>query len=300
MSENQFTNKEKSESNYFKRRIALLFVVAIFFLFLGRHLTFLPTINLSLNTKEEDLKEEIEKLIKEKPGSYSIYFKNLSKEESEFGIDENQINKAASVNKVPIIAALYLLEKEEKLNIDERVTIQEIDIQDYGTGSLRYQKMPQTLSLRNLAKLALKESDNTAAHVLEVKIGEENVQELVNIWGLNQTNMVENQTTVKDMSIIFQKIYNGEIADNANTTEFLEFMNETNFEDRITKNLPKGVITYHKSGDDEGFVHDVGLIKTDKGIYYLGIMTSDVGGAEEETKNTMAEISKIIYDSVGI
>lgn len=293
--ENQFVNNEKPA--YLGRRIAVLFVVAIFFLMLGRQLTFLPTINLSMKTAEEDLTIEIEEILQNKKGSYSIYYKNLDTG-TEFGIDENQINKAASVNKVPIIAALYLLENSGKINIDERVTIQQNDVQDYGTGSIRYQEMPQTYSLRNLAKLALKESDNTAAHVIELKIGEENVQKLVDSWEMKQTNMVENQTTVKDVSIIFEKIYKNEITNEANSNEFLDFMTDTDFEDRITKDLPKEAKSYHKSGDDEGYIHDAGLIVTENGTYYLGIMTSDIGGSENETKNTMAQISKIIYESL--
>ena len=295
--ENQFINTEQTPPNYYKRRLTAIFIFAIFFIMLGRHLTFLPTVNLSMNTKEEDLQTEIEELIKDRGGSFSIYYKNLENDNA-FGIDANQINTGASVNKLPIISTLYLLDKEGKVSLDDRVTIQEDDVQDYGTGSIRYQEMPQTYSLRNLAKLALKESDNTAAHVIELKIGEENVQKLVDIWGLKQTNMVENQTTVYDMSILLEKIYRGEIADTANTNELLGFMTDTNFEDRLTKSLPKEAVVYHKTGDEEGFVHDVGLIKTDKGIYYLGVMTSDVGGREEEIKNVIAEISIKVYKSV--
>lgn len=294
--ENQFSNQ--APPNYYKRRLAAIFVFAIFFIFLGRHLTFIPTINLSMNTKEEDLINEINEIIKEKKGFYSIYYKNLENGKT-FGIDENQINTGASVNKVPIIATLYLLDKEGKVDLDDRITIQENDIQDYGTGSIRYQKMPQTYSLRNLAKLALKESDNTAAHVIEIKIGEENVQKFVNAWGMKQTNMVENKTTVYDMSLMFEKIYNEQIADTANTKELLEFMSKTDFEDRIPKGLPGDVKSFHKTGDEEGFVHDVGLVQTQKGIYYIGVMTSDVGGREEETKNIIAEISKKVFESVG-
>ncbi len=293
--ENQFSNQ--SPTNYYKRRLAAIFVFAIFFIFLGRHLTFIPTINLSMSTKEEDLIKDILEITKEKKGFYSIYYKDL-KTGKTFGIDETQINTGASVNKVPIIAALYLLDKEGKVELDDRITIQENDVQDYGTGSIRYQKMPQTYSLRNLARLALKESDNTAAHVIEIRIGEENVQKLVNSWGMHQTNMVENKTTVYDMSLLFEKIYNGQITDAANTKELLEFMSETNFEDRIPKELPTDIKTYHKTGDEEGYVHDLGLIQTEKGIYYLGVMTSDVGGREEETKNVIAEISKKVFESV--
>lgn len=284
-------------SNYYKRRIAAIFVFAIFFLFLGRHLTFLPTINLSLNSSEVDVKNDIEKIIKDKKGSYSIYFKDLKINKS-FGIDEHQIGVGASVNKLPIVAALYFLDKGQKLKLDDRVTIQKEDVQDYGTGSIRYQEMPATYSLRNLAKLALKQSDNTAAHVLSLKIGEENVQKLVDSWGMDQTNMADNKTTTYDMGILFEKIYNNQITDPANTKELLEFMTETEFEDRLPKGLPSGVKIYHKTGDGEGFVHDLGIIETEKRAYYLGVMTSDIGENEAETKNTIAEISKKVFESI--
>lgn len=292
-------NQVKSEKpqNFYKRRIAAIFVFAIFFIMLGRHLTFLPTINLSTNPVEVDMKKDIEKITKDKKGFYSVYFKNLDNGKT-FGIDENQINTGASVNKLPIVAALYLLDREGKISLDDRITIQENDVQDYGTGSIRYQEMPQTYSLRNLAKLALKESDNTAAHVISVRVGEDNVQKLVDSWAMKQTNMVDNKTTAYDMSLILQKIYKGEIANPANTKELLEFMSNTDFEDRLAAKLPNTAKVYHKTGDGEGFVHDVGIIKTEKGAYYLGVMTSDIGENEEETKNTISEISKKVFDSV--
>lgn len=295
--ENQFVSDNNTPPNYFKRRLAAIFVFAVFLLILGRNLSFLPVINLSMNTKEVDAQNDVQKIIKGKGGSYSVYYKDL-KTGKNFGIDENQINTGASVSKVPIVAALYYLAKQGKVDLDQRVTINKEDVQDYGTGTIRYQTMPQTYSLRNLAKLALKQSDNTAAHVIEITIGEDKVQSLVNSWGMKQTEMVNNKTSVYDMSLLFNKIYKNEITDAANTKELLGFMNGTDFEDRLTKNLPSTVTTYHKTGDGEGFVHDVGIFVTPKGTYYLGVMTSDVGGKEDETKNTMSDISKKVFESL--
>lgn len=292
--ENQFSGSKSQ--NYYKRRIAAIFVFAIFFIMLGRHLTFLPIINLSRETKEADLKKEIAKITKDKKGSYSYYFKDLKNDRS-FGVSENQIQTGASVNKLPIIATLYYLDSKGKLNLDDRVTIQKEDVQDYGTGDIRYQKMPATYSLKNLAKLALKNSDNTAAHVISITIGEDNVQKLADSWGMKQTDMVNNKTTVYDMSLLLERIYTGKITDAAKTKELLGFMTDTDFEDRLTKGLPSDVNIYHKTGDGEGFVHDVGIIETEKGAYYLGIMTSDIGQDEQETKNTIAEISKKVFEA---
>ncbi len=293
--ENQFT--DQPSSNYYKRRLAAIFVFAIFFIMLGRHLTFLPVINLSRDTAENDLKKEVDKIIKNKKGFYSVYYKNFKTNES-FGISENQTETGASVNKLPIIAALYYLSSKGKVSLDEKISIQKGDIQDYGTGSIRYQTLPATYSLRNLSKLALRQSDNTAAHVISVKIGEENVQKLIDSWGMKSTNMVNNKTTVYDMGILFEKIYNNQITDSANTKELLEFMTETEFEDRLPKGLPANIKIYHKTGDGEGFVHDLGIIETANGAYYLGVMTSDIGDQEEQTKKTIAEISKKAYSSI--
>jgi len=74
-------------------------------------------------------------------------------------------------------------------------------------------------------------------------------------------------------------------------------MTNTLFEDRLPKGLPKDVKIYHKTGDGEGSVHDVGIIEAGDKVYFLGVMTSDIGDAEEETKETIAQISEKVYDS---
>lgn len=288
---------ENQTPSYYRRKLGTFLIFAIFFIFLGRQLTFLPTINLSRDTLENDLKKDVIKLINGKGGFYSVYYKDLKTGES-FGIDEHQVETGASINKVPIIATLYLLEKQGKINLDDRVTIQQDDVQDYGTGSLRYQKMPQTLSLRNLAKLALKESDNTAAHIISVKIGEDVVQKIVDDWKMSQTIMADNQTSAYDMSILFEKIYKGDVTNPANTKELLEFMTETDIENRLPKDLPRDTKIYHKSGDGEGFVHDVGIIEVNNHVYYLGVMTSDVSGKEEEVSGIISQISKLIFNKI--
>ena len=100
------------------------------------------------------------------------------------------------------------------------------------------------------------------------------------------------------MALLFEKIYKNEITNAANTKELLEFMTETRFEDRLPKSLPSRTKVYHKTGDGEGFVHDLGIIETEKGAYFLGVMTSDIGDQEEQTKKTIAEISKKVFESL--
>ncbi len=291
--ENQFNSG--TPPNYYKRRIAAILFFVIFLLLLGRNLTFLPKIILYDATPDR-IKSDVKKIIQGKPGFYSVYYKNL-KTGASFGISQNQIETGASVNKIPIAATLYYLAGRGKINLDEKVTISKDEVQDYGTGSIRYQTLPVTYSLRDLTRLMLNESDNTAAHVLGVRIGTDVIQNMLNSWKMTQTDMANNKTTTFDEEIVLEKIYKGQIANPSLTKELLGFMTNTEDENRLPKLLPKDATLGHKIGDGDGFANDVGLFQTPKGdVYYLGVMTSDIGDTLNQTNDTIAQISKKIYD----
>ncbi len=93
----------------------------------------------------KDIKAETEKTISGRRGNYGIYFADFSTGQN-FGINEKEMFVAASVNKVPIVATFYYLENKGKINFDKQITLQKRDIQDYGTGSLRYAKPGSTYS----------------------------------------------------------------------------------------------------------------------------------------------------------
>lgn len=107
--------------------------------------------------------------------------------------------------------------------------------------------------------------------------------------------MANNKTSLFDTYALFKKIYKGEITTPSLTHELLDFLKDTDIEDRIPKLLPKSAIVYHKTGDAVGSIHDVGIVKLDNTMFFVGVMTTDIGD-EAETKNTIAKIAKIIFD----
>lgn len=275
------------------RKLLTIIIYTLVVLLIGRNLPSLPrfTVLSSPANYPQELKKEYESIIKNKKGNYGIYFADLTIDQK-FGINEQEIFTAASVNKVPIVAVLYYLENKGKIDFDEQITLQENDIQDYGTGSLRYQKPGSTYSIKTLAKLALKQSDNTAAHILSNKIGTPIVQNTIEEWGLTQTDMEENQTSPEDMYLLFEKIYKNKVTSPAKTKELLGFMTETDIEDRLSLNLPSSAKIYHKTGDAVGYLHDVGILEHDGKVFFVGVLTSDIGNDERSVKETIAEIGK--------
>ena len=243
----------------------------------------------------EDLRTAIRQRVNNRMNNYSVYIHSLNTPFT-MGINETVIFTAASLNKVPIIAALYYLAGKVEIDLDERVTIQPGDVQNFGTGSIRYDPPRSVYSLKTLAKLAIEQSDNTAAYVLgNYTVGIDKTQSLVNAWGLTQTDIVNNKTSNLDIARLFEKIYNGDLTSPSSTKELLAYFKDTDFEDRLPALLPKTVSVYHKIGNEIAVLHDAGIVTDSKTTYYIGVFTNDITD-EKETEKIIAEISKLTYD----
>lgn len=237
---------------------------------------------------------ELKSLVEQQTGVYSVYVVDI-KTNSTFGFNETTIFTAASVNKLPILATLYADAEAGTIDLDRRITIQAKDIQDYGTGSIRYEGPGGLYSLKSLAQLLIEKSDNTAAFVLTSILGEDHIQERINDWGLTQTDINNNKTSNNDMAHLVTKMYKGEITGRALTQEMIGFMDDTDFENRLPALLPKEIDVFHKIGNETGNLHDVGIVDLPNHPYYIGVMTNDVID-ETTTEKAMAEISKKVYD----
>jgi len=249
------------------------------------------------NYSPEEILQKIEEQTQKTSGTYSIYIYDINKN-SGFGINEQMVTDAASVNKIPILAALYHLAGKDEIDLEKIVVPQPKDISD-GTGSIRYDSPGTPYSIKTLGRLMMEKSDNTAAYILGSHIiGLQRLQDLVVSWGLTQTDMFKNTSSVKDQATILLKIYKGEITSQALTAEILDFMNSSDFDDRLPNGLPEGVKIYHKTGDQVGKIHDVGIIEAAQRPYYLGIFTTDQTN-EQATKDNISQISKIVYELLG-
>lgn len=243
----------------------------------------------------DDLSQKINAVVKDEWNDYSLVVEDYG---SDFALrqSEAEIFIAASVNKLPILAALYYYANKGDIDLDDTITLQAADIQDYGTGSIRYDKPGSVYSIKTLAKLMIKQSDNTAAYILaNHTIGLSKLSEATTQWGLTQTDMVKNNTSNQDMAKLFRMIHDGKITDNAHTQEMLSFLKDTDHETRLPAKLPDKAVTYHKIGTEVGVIHDVGIVADGKVTYYIGIFTKGTTESEQ-TDALIAEVSKTVYE----
>ncbi|MCX6794093.1 MAG: class A beta-lactamase-related serine hydrolase [Candidatus Gottesmanbacteria bacterium] len=250
----------------------------------------------SVRKDPDTLKKQLQSSVGNTLKNYSVYVVDYHSNFS-MGINESEIFTAASVNKLPIMAALYNEVQNGNVNFDRVITLQPEDIQDYGTGSIRYDPPGTTYTVKTLVRLMMQKSDNTAAFLLgNYVIGLPTVQSVINSWGLTQTDIVNNKTSNKDMELLLRKMYGNNVTNPALTAEMLGFTRDSDFENRIPGELPPDVTVYHKIGNvDNGEVHDVGIVIHENTIYYIGILTSNAGDPEAASI-LEAKISKIVYD----
>lgn len=243
------------------------------------------------------LRKKIEKTIGTTWRNYSVVVVDYT---SDFQLDINGsiIYTAASVNKLPIMAAVYIASQNGDADLDKIITLQQEDIQDYGTGSMRYDTPGTTYSVKTLVKLMMQKSDNTAAYILANHVVTiDAIQALVDRWGLIQTDVVNNKTSNNDMVKLMDKIYRGNLVNPALTQEMLAFLKDSDMEDRLPAQLPGSTRVYHKTGNGQGQIHDVGIITDGKNTYYLGIFTSDITD-EIQTTKLIAKISRVVYEAM--
>lgn len=294
--------KRRERGKNYKKTVIIAFVVILFFiiinnLFLKPKSTSprIPIVVSSGQIKNKPLDEQIQEILNNKQGNYSILIVNYSTGER-FAINDTAIYTAASVIKIPTLAGLYYFADNGEIDLDKSITLQEKDIQDYGTGILRYEKSGSVYSLKTLARILMEKSDNTADYILTRQIiGNKKLQNQLTNWGLTQTSIDNNKTSNKDIELLLHMMYEGKIASPALTTEMIGLMDDSDFEDRIPALLPDNTKVYHKIGNEVGNVHDTGIVESPNAIYYIGVLSSDITD-EQDGISTIAQVSKAVYD----
>lgn len=248
--------------------------------------------NKTSKTSKEKI-ASIKEFLKEKKGTYGIYVYNLN-DNQKYGINEIKIFPAASINKVPVMIA-FLSQLEKKLySFDDKYNLKSDDIQDYGTGNMRYQELGTVYTYDKLLELSGKKSDNTAAHVIGNILGADNINKFIKVLGLQNTSIDNNETTAQDMGTLFVLAYKGEILKTENyKNKFFSYLTDTEFEDKIPAGVPEEIRVAHKIGNLEGVFNDCGIVFAEN-PYVLCILSKN--SSEEEGPLVLPQLSSIIWE----
>lgn len=237
------------------------------------------------------LQQSLELLLTDLQGEYGIYFSSLT-EKQELGFNQDGVFIAASVNKIPIMIGFFQAVEKGEVTEDQAYVLKEEDIQDYGTGSMRYQEEGTEYTLEQLVKLTGKQSDNTAAYVLFNLVADQVAKLLIDSEAVN-TSIDENTTTAEEMGQLLIQLYQDQLLKPASKDKLLLNLTDTDFEDRIPMGVPDYIKVAHKIGNGVGVVNDCGIVLSSQ-PYVLCILTKDA--LEEEALEVLPKISRLFWE----
>lgn len=190
---------------------------------------------------------------------------------------------AASVIKLPLVMALYEDAAVGKLSLEERIPVGE---RVAGSGVLRDLTDLDTLSLRDLAALAMTVSDNTAANRLIERVGIPYVNERLTEWGCRVTRLrramfdleakargVENMTTAREMASLLARVVRAVDAGEQPSREVLRLLERNTDRTRLGRYLPGGVTLAHRDGwgdDPHPVENDAGIVRARTAVVAVG------------------------------
>ena len=119
--------------------------------------------------------EYVKRQLSSVPGHIGFYYKNLVTGETD-GSRQTELFQAASVIKLPILAAILLEEREHPGVLQERLLVRDGD-KVPGCGALQHISGTQAYDIESLCKLMITISDNTATNVLIRRFGIEFLNE---------------------------------------------------------------------------------------------------------------------------
>lgn len=243
----------------------------------------------------EEIASRIDDMTSKLSGIYGFYIYSLATDKS-VGIYEREEFPAASLIKLPVMVAAYQAHESGDVDLDDKQQLSADDITG-GAGSLQNEKPGYEITLRDAIKLMGKESDNTAYRLVVRILGEDRMKRSINSFGMTQTDVSENITIPGEIGDLLVKLAKGEILITKDRDELFEFITKTEYEDLLPKGIPDDIRVVHKYGALVSVLNDAGVVFSAK-PYVVVVMTKSVN--EIDAKKIIPEISKFIYESIGI
>ncbi len=226
-------------------------------------------------------------------GTYGVYVYETDTD-IRFGFNEEVSFRAASTVKVPILAALYRELEAGTVDRGDQWTYLATD-NETGTGSLQYESIGSQHTVEELAKKMIKESDNVATNMIIRNVGWQKIKDLVSERGHTGLDMANNHTTPKAMTEMLLDVFRADVVTRESRREMLELMTETEFENRLPRDLPEGVRVAHKIGTQVSAIADVGVVFLKGAPFIISVYNKEIGDiavAEE----TIGDLAKAVYD----
>lgn len=184
--------------------------------------------------------------------------------------------EAASVIKLSVMAEAFRQREASQLDWNRPVRIRPEDKLP-SCGALTYLHDGLTLPVGDLVTLMMILSDNTATNLLIDLLGISNIQHTIDELGLSQTKLnrklfmpelarqgIKNVVSAGDAARMMRLLLEGTLISAKASREMLTLLGQQRLNGKMPFYLhSRGIDCAHKTGEDDGITHDVGVIFAD-------------------------------------
>ena len=272
---------------------------------------FLPSVLLAQNINKK-LQKNVQALVNDYKGDIGIFIKSL-KTGKVVQINADTVFPTASIVKVPILIGII-----NKIKLGELSYHQEFSYNDSmlyaGVDILGSFKNGEKIELSKLIMLMLSMSDNTASLWLQKLAGTGTAINVlmekngfVSTYVNSRTTGRENdrtqygwgQTTPKEMAVIFEKLYKGEIINDSLSKKMVRLLGRNYWDEEALSEIPATIFAASKSGAVDASRSEILLVMA-KEPYILSVFTKNNKDQSWNTTNEawvlFRKLSKIVYN----
>lgn len=271
--------------------------------------------------QNDELRKQIEQIAAAAKGRVGVAAEVLETGES-VSFSPHEHFPMQSVYKLPIGMAVLAQVDNGKLTLDQLVRVEKSDFVHSGQHSPIRDKNPKgvELSLRELLRYAVSESDGTASDVLLKLVGVDAVTRYLNELGINDIIVANTEKEIGEdwetqyrnwaspaASIqLLRSLQERRGISEASQQLLFKFMIETpTFPTRLKGLLPKTAVVAHKtgsSGSNNGITaatNDIGIVTLPNGRHLaIAVYVSDSPTDLVTREKVIAQITKAIWDRV--
>lgn len=163
-----------------------------------------------------------------------------------------------------------------------------------------------SLQTRDLLAIMIATSDNTATNLLLDRVGFDRVNQLLDRAGLTKMRMLrkmldseavrqgkENIATPHELALLYEKLWRGELLDNAQTQDALRMLSVSKH-GYLEASLPDEVTVYSKPGSLPGLRVDAGLVMIPQRPFSIAVMVA-MPQRERDAELLIEQLAKRAY-----
>ncbi len=261
--------------------------------------------NLKRQVLWQKLQEQLHAVDNQLDGVLGLAIKDLTSQE-EFFINPDEVMPQASSIKITVLAELYLQAQQGKLKLTDEYVARKEDLVPGSDIMLGLTPGATRLTLRDLATMMIAVSDNSATNVLIDRVGQENVNSMLESQGLHTTRLRrkmmdlkaasegrENISTPREMMTLLEIVYRGKLLNKEMTEDFFKVLG-AHKESSLLQGLPDDAVAANKPGELEAVRNDSGIVFVKNRPYVLCAMTAYLKD-EKEGSAAIRKISSLAY-----